>query len=85
MTCLHSFPESEAAVATEGLCPLCLGAEVGRLRAKLQHIAHVCEDNAGDGCNHKMALNFICLIVDLTLKRGDFAERDLTKMEAGNG
>lgn len=29
--CPHEFHESEAAVATEGLCPLCLAADVNRL------------------------------------------------------
>ena len=33
MGCEHDFAEREASVATEGLCPLCMVAELTRLRA----------------------------------------------------
>ena len=53
--CPHEFHESEAAVATEGLCPLCLAADVNRLmienerlRAVLKEIVDVEPEYAHD-------------------------------------
>jgi hypothetical protein len=44
MTCRHAHWESEAAVA-DGMCPICLAAEIERLRAVLMQIAHGRRDN----------------------------------------
>jgi hypothetical protein len=41
-----------------------LEAEIKRLRAALQQIKDVCEDNTSAGCNHAMAVNFIWGIAD---------------------
>jgi hypothetical protein len=49
-TCLHSFHESEAAV-TEGLCPICLDAEVARLQRVIKQIAVVAADNGSPNWN----------------------------------
>ncbi len=38
MTCPHEYHEREASVATEGYCPICMAAEIERLRAALTEL-----------------------------------------------
>lgn len=37
MSCPHEFYERESAVATEGLCPICMNEQLTKMRAALIH------------------------------------------------
>jgi hypothetical protein len=40
--CEHDINERECAVTADGMCPLCLAAEIERLRALLKGVAEYC-------------------------------------------
>ncbi len=41
MICNHDMAEMDTACCADGLCPICLHAEVGRFRAHLERIANL--------------------------------------------
>jgi hypothetical protein len=47
MKCSHDFSERESSVATEGYCPICMAAEIERLRAALRPFAQFAEHTGG--------------------------------------
>lgn len=49
MICRHNFTERESSVATEGYCPICMAAEIERLRRDLA--GSFTHDQYHAGCN----------------------------------
>ena len=57
MTCPHAYHDQEASISTDGLCPLCLLAEIERLRAERLAFATESEERKADNERLRAALD----------------------------